>query len=450
MMPAVADSDVPMTVAVLGMGYVGLVTAACLSHLGHRVVGIDIDSGRVASLLHGTLPFSEPGLDDMAGEQISTGRLTYSDDPQAVHGADLVLVAVGTLDRPGEWTSADVERAVEQVAGDPLAPRTIVIRSTLMPGTTERLARNARDADESVDMAFNPEFTRQGSAVADFLRPERVVIGSTADLPEGAAVTALRRLYAQLNAPLFVTDSTSAELIKVGSNAFLSMKIGFANEISRLAAATGADARAAVDGIGLDSRIGRAFLSPGPGYGGSCLPSQARALPRVAQSHGVETPILDAVDRSNQSQAEWVADTVAEAVGHIDGAPVSILGLTFKAGTDDVRESPALAVARALAGRGARLTVHDPVALAKAVDDLAASGIASTSAADPATACAGAIAVIVATEWPEYGGLDWPAIAGTVTGKLIVDARGIVDVAAAQGAGFQVIVHGRRAEPNPG
>jgi UDPglucose 6-dehydrogenase len=361
----------------------------------------------------------------------------------------LVLVAVGTLDFAGEWSAANVERAVEQVVADRLAPRTIVLRSTLMPGTTARLARHARAIDASIDIAGNPEFMRQGSAVADFLRPERVVIGSTADLPEGAAVTALRRLYARLSAPMFVTDSTSAELIKVGSNAFLSMKIGFANEIARIAAATGADARAAVDGIGLDSRIGRAFLSPGPGYGGSCLPSQARALPRIARSAGVETPILDAVDRSNHRQAEWVAETVAEGVGDLSGASVSILGLTFKAGTDDIRESPALAVARALAGLGAHLTVHDPVAQPKGLGELAASGIAATSAGDAASACAGALAVVVATEWPEYAGLDWPAIARSMKGTLIVDARGIVDVTAARGAGLQVIVHGRRAEPTP-
>jgi UDPglucose 6-dehydrogenase len=449
MMPAVPEPDSSMTVAILGMGYVGLVTAACLAGLEHRIVGIDIDHGRIATLKTGTLPFNEPGLDDLVRQQMTAGRLSYSDDAAAMRGADLVLVAVGTLDRTGEWTAADVERSVAQISRDPHAPRTVAVRSTLMPGTTARMASEARDSDPDFDLAFNPEFTRQGTAITDFLHPERVVIGATTSQPEESkAVMALRRLYGRLNAPAFVTDAASAELIKVGSNTYLSMKIGFANEMARLAAATGADPMAVVDGIGLDSRIGRGFLSPGPGYGGSCLPSQARALPRLAGARGVETPILDSIDRSNRRQAEWVADVTAGAAGDLAQARVAILGQTFKQGTDDVRESPALAVVRALAARGAKVTVHDPWALAKAVAELGQVGVSVESTDDAIEACRDAVAIVVATEWPEYASLDWRGAAVATSGRVIVDARQIVDVAAAQAAGFDVIVHGRRATSN--
>jgi UDPglucose 6-dehydrogenase len=446
MMPAVPEPDSSMTVAILGMGYVGLVTAGCLALMEHRVIGIDNDHARIDALRSGQLPFHEPGLDDLVRQQQAAGRLTYSDDAAAMRGADMVLVAVGTLDRTGEWTAADVERAVAQISRDPHAPRTVAVRSTLMPGTTARMANEARDVDPDFDLAFNPEFTRQGTAVTDFLHPERVVIGSTASVPGTSnAVTALRHLYARLDAPAFVTDAASAELIKVGSNAYLSMKIGFANEMARLSAATGADPRAVVDGIGLDSRIGRGFLSPGPGYGGSCLPSQARALPRLAGARGVETPILDSIDRSNRRQAEWVADLTAAAAGDIQGAGVTVLGQTFKQGTDDVRESPAVAVVRALASRGARVTVHDPWAVDKAVRELGQLGISVESADSAVEACRDAVAIVVATEWPEYAKLDWAAVANAAAGRVVVDARQVVDVPSAQAAGFEVIVHGRRA-----
>jgi UDPglucose 6-dehydrogenase len=354
---------------------------------------------------------------------------------------------VGTLDPSGSWTADAVERVVDELARDKLAPRTIVLRSTLMPGTSRRIAEDARAIDPAMDVAHNPEFMRQGSAVADFMRPSRVVIGATSSALDGPAVAATRRFYAGMDAPTMVTDSTSAELIKIGSNVYLSMKVGFANEIARLALATGADVATVVDGIGLDGRIGRSYLSPGPGFGGSCLPSQSRALPGVAADGGVQVPIIAAVARSNEIHSRWVVEQLARAVGDLRDVPITVLGLAFKAGTDDCRESPAVAICAALYECGAALTVHDPLALAHGLDELARVSVGARSTPDAEGACASARAVVVATEWPLYGALDWARIAPAMSGNVVLDTRAIVDVDAATGAGLAVYVHGRPATP---
>jgi UDPglucose 6-dehydrogenase len=302
--------------------------------------------------------------------------------------------------------------------------------------------------DPAVVLAHNPEFTREATAVDDFLAPDRVIIGVDGhDAPGPAAELAalLREVYAPLGAPVVVTDLTSAETIKVASNVFLAAKITFANEIGRLTAATGADAGAVVDGMGLDSRIVRDFLSPGPGFGGSCFPSQARALPQLAASYGVQTPLLDAIWPSNTSQAEWLLDGLERAARReLMGMRVALLGLTFKAGTDDLRESPALRLGQALLARGATVAAYDPVSLTAGVALISGGGPdaaveAATSAAD---ACAGADAVVVATEWPEFGALDWATVAPTMAGDVIIDGRRVVDTAAAAAAGLRVVALG--------
>jgi UDPglucose 6-dehydrogenase len=291
--------------------------------------------------------------------------------------------------------------------------------------------------------------------VADFLAPDRVVIGvdDHADDAAGSALAAsLRLVYAPLDAPVVVTDLTSAEMIKVASNVFLAAKITFANEISRLAAATGADAQAVVDGMGLDRRIGRSFLSPGPGFGGSCFPSQARALPRLAHGHGVQTPLMDAIWPSNVAQADWLIGGLERAAGReVRGMRVALLGLTFKAGTDDLRESPALRLGRALLERGAHLVTYDPVALAPGaalLQQIALErGAGLVEVASSVTeACRAANAVVVATEWPEFGALDWAGIAPAMAGDLVVDGRRIVDGGAAAAAGLRVVALGVELE----
>lgn len=436
-----------MDLAIIGAGYVGLVTAACLAKLGNRVRVIDIDQARVELLRLGHLPIREPDLDDLVLAGVRDGLLEFHSDPAAAHGCSLVIVAVGTLDRDDEWTDVVVRQAVLGLARDPEAPRWIVIRSTLLPGTARTIADGLLAIDPRVRLAMNPEFTREGSAVADFLRPDRVVFGvdaapsgdARAGADRSALLGALRRLYQPLEAPFVVADLTSAEMIKVASNVFLAAKIGYANELARLCAATGADVGAVVDGIGLDRRIGRNFLSPGPGYGGSCLPSQARALPGVAAKLGVVTPLLDAIDRSNAEQATWLVTQGEVALGRpLDGASIALFGLTFKAGTDDLRESPALRLATLLTERGARVTAFDPMATEAGVELLAAQGVAVTPASTAEGAARGADAVFIATEWQQFTELDWSAIGRSMTGDLVVDGRGLIRREVARDAGLRL------------
>jgi UDPglucose 6-dehydrogenase len=437
-----------MHIAIVGAGYVGLVTAACFAHIGHQVVCLDVDVARIERLRGGDLPVHEPGLAELVADGLANGRLQFEAEAATTRDSDLIIVCVGTLDAAEEWNGDTVRAVVRDIAADPSLSRNIVIRSTLMPGTARPLADELRDIDPSVRLAHNPEFTREAAAVKDFLGPDRVVIGVDGhdDGAAGSALAeALREVYAPLEAPTVVTDLTSAETIKVASNVFLAAKITFANEISRLTAATGADAAAVVDGMGLDKRIGRNFLSPGPGFGGSCFPSQARALPQLAARFGVRTPLMAAIWPSNVSQADWLLDGLEQAAGRpIAGMRVALLGLTFKAGTDDLRESPAIRMGGALLARGATVAAFDPLSLetgtamlARDLEDAALEAAPSAEAA-----CAGADAVVIATEWPQFALLDWATIAPTMTGDVIIDGRRIVDAAAASAAGLRVVALG--------
>lgn len=439
-----------MKIGLVGVGYIGLVTAACLAHLGHAVRCCDADASRIGALDGGVVPFREPGLDELVAAGRASGRLTFHHGLDALRGADLAIVAVGTLDRDGEWTAANVRNVILAIAADPGAPRTVVVRSTLVPGTARGLADEARAVDGRIRIALCPEFTREGTAIEDFLGPDRIVVGLDTTAAGGAleprahadaraVLELLERCLIGLEAPVHVTDLTSAELIKMGSNVMLATKISYANEIARLALALGADPDAVVDGIGLDKRIGRSFLSPGPGYGGSCLPSQARILPLAAERAGAPVPVMAAVAASNDAQMAWIVDRV-EATGRtLRGSRAAVLGLTFKARTDDLRESPALRIAELIAARGARLVVHDPAAAGTGAAHLRAAGVTADVAPSAAAACRGADVVFVLTEWEEYRHLDWAAIARTMRGDLVVDARGVVDKSAASSAGLEVV-----------
>ena len=432
-----------MLISVLGAGYVGLVTAACLAKLGNEVRCIDRDTARIEGLRHGVMPLHEPGLAELTAAGAASGRLSFHAEQAALHGTTLTIVAVGTLDGGGEWTADIVRRAVLDICRDSRAPRRVAVRSTLLPGTAVAIAREAQLEAADVEIGHNPEFTREGSAVNDFLNPDRVVIGVQDPARPGPLAAALRHIYEPLGAPIVLTDLTSAETIKVASNVYLAAKITFANELARLCAATGADVGAVVDGMGLDRRIGRNFLSPGPGFGGSCFPSQARALPGLAAQVGVRTQLMSAIWPSNAEQADWLAEGAESALGgSLAGRRVALLGLTFKAGTDDLRESPALRLSELIAARGAELALYDPSGAERARAWLAERGHAAEAQADALAACAGAEVIVCATEWPEFRELDWSAVAGSTTGRLIVDARNVVDVAAAREAGFEVLALG--------
>ena len=428
-----------MEIAIVGAGYVGLVTAACLASLGTTVRVLEQSEERVAALNAGSSPIAERGLDDLLADGLAAGRLSFSSDPATLRGCRLVVVAVGTLDAAGEWTDRLVREVVLAIARDPKAPRAIVIRSTLLPGTAVRLAAEAAAVDPAVEVGFNPEFTRESSAVDDFLHPDRIVIGVAA--PGASALeTDLRRIYAPLEAPVLVADRTSAEMIKMASNVFLATKISFANELSRLCEAIGADVGAVVDGIGFDKRIGRAFLSPGPGFGGSCLPSQARALPALARANGLPDGLFAAVDPSNSAQADWLIELAEQAWGRsLEGARVALLGLTFKAGTGDLRESPALRIAAGLVDRGALVRAFDPLATDSGVAEIARLGRVVEASPSALEAVRDAEVVVIATEWPEFRGLDWTAVRSRMAGDLVVDARHVVDAGSAATVGLRVV-----------
>jgi UDPglucose 6-dehydrogenase len=440
-----------MEIAIVGAGYVGLVTAACLASLGTTVRVLESNPDRLADLSAGISPIAERGLDDLLAGGLAAGRLSFSGDPATLHGCRLVIVAVGTLDSAGEWTDRLVRDVVLAIARDPAAPRAIVIRSTLLPGTVVSLAAEVAAVDPAVEVGFNPEFTRESSAVHDFLHPDRIVIGVGA--PGGSTLEDdLRRIYAPLEAPVLVADRTSAEMIKMASNVFLATKITFANELARLCEAIGADVGAVVDGLGFDKRIGRAFLSPGPGFGGSCLPSQARALPALAAQHGLADGLFAAVDPSNAAQADWLIELAERARGRPPkSARVALLGLTFKAGTGDLRESPALRIAAGLIDRQATVRAFDPIATEAGVAELARSGRSAEAASSALEAVRDAEVVVIATEWPEFRSLDWTAVRSRMAGDLVVDARHVVDAASAAMVGLRVVGvgHPRPTDSDP-
>lgn len=433
-----------MLISVVGAGYVGLVTAACLSELGHTVRCVERDRRRVDQLVRGEIPIREPELEDIVAAGLRSGRLSFHHDQAATHGTELVFVAVGTLTASGRWTGRTVVRTLQALVRDSAAPDGIAIRSTLMPGTAARILSGLRTERPSLELAYNPEFTREGSAVADFMDPDRVILGVPAPDHETQLQRSLCALYQPLNAPLMITDLTSAELIKVGSNVFLATKVTLANELARLAASLGANINSVVDGIAADARIGRSFLSPGPGFGGACLPSQSRQLPLVSRSVGVHAPLMRAIHSSNVEAARWQVELLAKSLGgDLRSRTVAILGATFKAGTDDVRESPALRMAAQLVGVGAIVRIYDPLGTAAALGALLRSGVQVTGSADAMEAVNGADGVIVATEWPEFALLDWEEVAAGMMGRVIVDARGVVDADAARRAGLEVIAFGR-------
>jgi UDPglucose 6-dehydrogenase len=460
----------------VGAGPVGLVTAAGFARLGHHVTVADIDAERIAGLRLGRSPIFEPGLDDALREGAAGGRLVYTTELTPPPGASFSIVCVGTPTGPdGPLATDQVERAVAAILAAAPPEHVVVVRSTLPVEGPARLARlvAARQAEAGAGgcaaVVTNPEFMREGAGLADFDRPSRVVTGflRPEDRPAAEAAAAL---YAGLGAPTLVADALSVALVKLGSNVFLATKIAYANELARLCDAVGADVDVVTAGVGLDDRIGRAFLGPGPGYGGSCLPEQAVALSAFAGSLHLRTPVIDAAGLSNRAHQQAIVDRLARLLGRttrpgtrsspasdpatpespdtalLSGIRIAVLGLAFKAGTDDVRESPALAIARLLREAGASVVGHDPQAsgAARRADP------ALEVAPDVAAAAAGADAVVVATEWPEYRSLDWSPIAAAMRGDLVYDARNIVDAKAVHAAGLRLETLGRRrAAPSP-
>jgi UDPglucose 6-dehydrogenase len=419
-------------VAVIGTGYVGLTTGACLAHLGHRVVCADVVPAKVEALSKGEVPILEAGLDELVHEGLHSGLLSFVlGAAPAVAEAEFIYLCVPTPQ--GEDGSADLSyiQAAAAEIGPHLRPESVVINKSTVPVGSTRVVEQALGRSD-VAVVSNPEFLREGSAVHDFLHPDRVVIGAD----DQSAAIRVAGLYLGLPAPLQVTDPASAETIKYASNAFLATKISFVNAIAAVCEAVGADVNDVVLGMGYDKRIGDAFLRPGPGWGGSCFPKDSRALVRIAEDAGYDFDLLKGVITVNEEQFERVADKVERMVGgSLSGVTVAVWGLTFKARTDDLRDSPSLQVVRRLLERGATVQAFDPaVEVAQGETDQRLAGI--SLAADAYGAVEAAAALVVLTEWDDFRWVDFDKVLGAMVSPRVVDARNLLDRGALQRRGF--------------
>ena len=412
------------TIAVVGTGYVGLTTGACFSKLGHDVICADIVPEKIDSLKRGEIPIHEAGLEEIVREGIDSGKLTFVLGAEnAVSNADFVYLCVPTPQ--GADGSADLtylQAAARQISPK-LQPGTIVVNKSTVPvGSTHLVERALGRSDISV--VSNPEFLREGTAVDDFLNPDRVVIGSD----DQAAAGRVAALYLGVRAPIMVTDPASAETCKYAANAFLATKLSFTNAIAAVCEAVGADVNDVLLGMGYDHRIGHEFLRPGPGWGGSCFPKDAKAIISIAEDAGYDFSLMRGVVAVNEEQFERIVRKV-ESVADIGGATVAMLGLAFKAGTDDVRESPSLEIARRLIAKGATVRGYDP-----AVKSLNMEGLDVVD--DAYAACEGAVALVVATEWDDFKWLDLDKIGDSMAARNVVDARNLLDRGALRRRGF--------------
>ena len=430
----------------MGSGYVGLVTSACLADLGNAVLCLDIDERRIDRLRGGHLPIYEPGLEELVGRNRDRGRLSFSADVAfAVKSSEIVFICVGTPSLPaGEVDMSYVHEAARSIGRYAEDYKIVVNKSTVPVGTGGEVGSiiAAERPEADVDVVSNPEFLREGSAIDDFLHPDRVVIGASSGRARDAVIDLYRPLY-ERDVPMVLTDLQSAEMIKYASNAMLAAKISFINEIARLCEACDADVAAVARGMGLDDRIGPRNLGAGAGYGGSCFPKDVQGLAATARNKEVEAPVLQAIDRSNSIQRQRMVDKLRGLLGGFEGRTVCLLGLSFKPDTDDIREAPALEMAETLLGEGAAVQAYDPAAM-----DLAAGQLpALVCCGDSYGAAEGADALVLMTEWNEFRNLDWPRIRAALSAPRLLDCRNLYDPREMAGLGFDYVSVGR---PSPG
>ncbi len=434
-----------MNVVMIGTGYVGLVSGTCFAEFGADVTCVDVDAAKIAKLHAGVMPIYEPGLAALVANNVATGRLKFTTDiGPAVAAADLVFIAVGTPSRRGEGFAdlSYVYEAARQIATHLNGYTVVVDKSTVPVGTARNVSRIMREtnAGADFDVASNPEFLREGAAIADFMRPDRVVIGCESERAEKL----LRELYRPLNlreTPILVTNLESAELIKYAANAFLATKISFINEISTLCETVGADVHAVAKGMGMDGRIGAKFLHPGPGYGGSCFPKDTQALVRIAQEHGSSVRIVEAVIEVNAAQKARMIKKIREALGGSEaGKTIGVLGLTFKPETDDMRDAPALSILPPLMEKGATIRAHDPQGMHEARQYLPSE---VQYCDDMYEVCTGADAVVVLTEWNAYRGMDLARVKRGLKGSVLIDLRNVYERATLEAMGFSYHCIGR-------
>lgn len=426
-----------MRIAMIGTGYVGLVSGVCFSDFGHEVICVDKDPAKIARLQAGEVPIYEPGLDALMASNVAAGRLSFTNDlPGAVAGADAVFIAVGTPSRRGDG-HADltyVMAAAAEIARALTGYAVIVTKSTVPVGTNRKVAKEIAKANPSADfdVASNPEFLREGAAIDDFMRPDRVVVGLDGDRAKDVMGQIYRPLFLR-SFPIVYTDLESAELIKYAANAFLATKISFINEIAALCERVGADVKSVAHGMGLDGRIGNKFLRAGPGYGGSCFPKDTMALARIGQEYGVPLQITESVIRVNDGIKRRMIDKITDACsGRLSGLTIAVMGVTFKPDTDDMREAPALTIVPALVGAGARVRVVDPQgrregeALLPGVEWMV----------DPYGAAEGASALVFLTEWNQFRALDLHRLAKAMLVSRMIDLRNLYERDDVIDAGF--------------
>ena len=432
-----------MNIAVVGTGYVGLVTGACFAEFGVNVIGVDKDESKIASLQKGKVPFYEPGLEEMVVRNMREERLSFTTDiKSAVEKSLVILIAVGTP--PGEDGAADlrfVKEVAASVARHMNGYKVVVTKSTVPMGTGAMIRKlilenQAHPAPFSV--ASNPEFLREGAAIEDFMRPNRIVIG--AEDPQAIAI--LKDLYNPLyliETPFVITNVVSAEMIKYASNAFLATKISFINETAALCEAVGADVHEVARGMGLDNRIGRKFLHPGPGFGGSCFPKDTLAILKMARQHGLPAHVVGSVVEVNDEQIPRMVQKIARMAGGIKGKKLCFLGLAFKPNTSDTRESPAVRIIQEVLKQGARVRAYDPAGMDEARHALRDIEYAE-DAYDAATGCD---ALVIATEWNQFRNLDWDRMKTALKAKVVIDLRNVYDPAHMKELGFQYAGVGR-------
>jgi UDPglucose 6-dehydrogenase len=432
-----------MRIAMIGTGYVGLVSGACFADFGHRVCCVDKDGSKIDGLNSGVMPIWEPGLEALVKANVERRRLTFTTDlPDAVESAEAVFIAVGTPARRGDG-HADltfVFDAIRELAKF-IRPGTVVVtKSTVPVGTGDRIEQILNEEGVSdVSVASNPEFLREGAAIADFKHPDRIVVGAE----DNRAQDVLREIYRPLflnRAPILITGRRTAELTKYAANAFLAVKISFINEIADLCEVVDADVQDVARGIGLDNRIGPKFLHAGPGYGGSCFPKDTLALLQTADAVGVDQRIVRTTVEVNDDRKAQMVERVSNALGgELRGKHVGVLGLAFKPNTDDMREAPSIPIVKSLVERGATVSAFDPVARHQAEQLLAGIDFAE----DAYAAADGADVLVIVTEWDEFRALDLKRVAGLLKGKILVDLRNVYDRSEAEGAGLTYYGVGR-------
>ena len=433
-----------MRIAMIGTGYVGLVSGACFADFGHDVVCIDKDAAKIDALKNGIMPIWEPGLEALVKANVERGRLSFTTDlPEGVEGAEAIFIAVGTPARRGDG-HADltyVFNAVSELAHAMKTPAVVVTKSTVPVGTGDKITEllQKEGAPAGTTVASNPEFLREGAAIADFKHPDRIVVGAE----EEAAREVLRDIYRPLflnKAPILFTGRRTAELTKYAANAFLAVKISFINEIANLCEAVDADVQEVARGIGLDNRIGPKFLHPGPGYGGSCFPKDTLALLQTANEAGVEQRIVKTVVEVNDDRKATMHERVAKALGgSVEGKRVAVLGLAFKPNTDDMRDAASIPLVKALVDSGATVSAFEPAAMTHAKGLLPDIEFAK----DAHAAVKDADALVIVTEWDEFRALDLDRLAKGMRGRVIVDLRNVYDRSEAEEAGFEYYGLGR-------